>query len=172
MTYAQSDCRSGYDEPAMLATRIKKRPYSFVTWMAAMFLSCGAICSFGVGLRFYGVSKIIVLGNGQLFLWLGSYYPSPSEELSVYYPRQAPTSQLRRSFLSTLRLAFSIPRKEKDWNILPLGYPLVLLISTTSWLFWRCLSNPIGHCQSCGYNLQGNQSGKCPECGKPASSTF
>jgi uncharacterized membrane-anchored protein len=24
-----------------------------------------------------------------------------------------------------------------------------------------------GHCQNCGYNLTGNVSGVCPECGKP-----
>ena len=27
--------------------------------------------------------------------------------------------------------------------------------------------HPPGHCQQCGYNLTGNVSGKCPECGKP-----
>lgn len=26
---------------------------------------------------------------------------------------------------------------------------------------------PRGHCQSCGYNLTGNVSGYCPECGTP-----
>ncbi len=25
-----------------------------------------------------------------------------------------------------------------------------------------------GHCQQCGYNLTGNTSGVCPECGTPA----
>lgn len=25
---------------------------------------------------------------------------------------------------------------------------------------------PVGHCRSCGYNLTGNVSGVCPECGK------
>ena len=27
-----------------------------------------------------------------------------------------------------------------------------------------------GHCQSCGYDLQGNVSGVCPECGKETGS--
>ena len=27
---------------------------------------------------------------------------------------------------------------------------------------------PPGHCQTCGYSLTGNVSGRCPECGKPA----
>ena len=28
---------------------------------------------------------------------------------------------------------------------------------------------PPGHCQSCGYNLTGNVSGRCPECGEPVA---
>jgi len=27
---------------------------------------------------------------------------------------------------------------------------------------------PPGHCRTCGYNLRGNVSGVCPECGTPA----
>ncbi len=29
------------------------------------------------------------------------------------------------------------------------------------------LKKAMGYCQSCGYNLYGNVSGICPECGKP-----
>jgi len=46
------------------------------------------------------------------------------------------------------------------------------------WLLWivgpaimllaiRTRGIPPGHCQSCGYDLEGNTSGKCPECGTP-----
>jgi hypothetical protein len=28
---------------------------------------------------------------------------------------------------------------------------------------------PPGHCRRCGYNLHGNRSGRCPECGEPIS---
>lgn len=28
---------------------------------------------------------------------------------------------------------------------------------------------PLGHCASCGYNLTGNVSGRCPECGVPVT---
>ena len=30
---------------------------------------------------------------------------------------------------------------------------------------------PPGHCRRCGYNLYGNKSGRCPECGKSISET-
>ena len=37
------------------------------------------------------------------------------------------------------------------------------------WLhFWRRRHRP-GYCSACGYNLLGNTSGTCPECGKPVN---
>jgi hypothetical protein len=36
-----------------------------------------------------------------------------------------------------------------------------------TWLWWRDRPFPKGHCQTCGYNLTGNVSGICPECGTP-----
>ena len=42
------------------------------------------------------------------------------------------------------------------------GFPTALLIS-----FDRRRRIPPGHCQTCGYNLTGNLSGICPECGEP-----
>jgi hypothetical protein len=53
--------------------------------------------------------------------------------------------------------------------LLPLT-PLTFLLWTENlyrrfpWLIRRY---PEGHCQTCGYNLTGNTSGICPECGKP-----
>jgi hypothetical protein len=32
-------------------------------------------------------------------------------------------------------------------------------------------SNPPGFCRACGYNLTGNVSGRCPECGTPIKGT-
>ncbi len=44
---------------------------------------------------------------------------------------------------------------------------LFVVATPTTVLFWRDRRRPIppGHCQTCGYNLTGNVSGVCPECG-------
>jgi hypothetical protein len=55
-----------------------------------------------------------------------------------------------------------------DWEIvLPLWMPFLLAVVTTAFL-WRldARRSQLGHCR-CGYNLTGNVSGICPECGEP-----
>ncbi len=50
---------------------------------------------------------------------------------------------------------------------LPLWIPLVLIALPTSVLWWRDRRGVLpGYCQKCGYNLTGNISGRCPECGE------
>ncbi len=48
----------------------------------------------------------------------------------------------------------------------PLWLPLGLLGIPTALLWWLDGPPRPGHCQNCGYNLTGNTSGRCPECGE------
>ena len=49
---------------------------------------------------------------------------------------------------------------------LPLWMPLLLIAVPTTILFWRDRRRiPPGCCRVCGYDLTGNTSGVCPECG-------
>jgi len=67
-------------------------------------------------------------------------------------------------------LGLSLPRREKYASttrlVTPLWLPTALVAATTVFLIWRDRRRkPPGHCRSCGYNLTGNVSGICPECG-------
>ena len=54
--------------------------------------------------------------------------------------------------------------------ITPLWLPLAAIGLTTIVVWRRGLLRLPGTCQKCGYNLTGNVSGVCPECGMPTSS--
>lgn len=48
---------------------------------------------------------------------------------------------------------------------LPLWLPLVMIAIPTVLLWWRDRKRPHGYCP-CGYDLTGNVTGVCPECGQ------
>lgn len=55
---------------------------------------------------------------------------------------------------------------------MPLWIPFLLAAIPTAFLFWRDRRRiPSGHCLRCRYDLTGNTSGVCPECGTAISPT-
>ena len=56
----------------------------------------------------------------------------------------------------------------------PLWLPLAVFGVPTGVFWWHAWREdcriPPGHCQHCGYDLTGNVSGQCPECGTPVPS--
>ncbi|MCC6360534.1 MAG: hypothetical protein IT450_17485 [Phycisphaerales bacterium] len=52
------------------------------------------------------------------------------------------------------------------YNTFPLWIPITIVGIPTAWLWWRRRPrNGPGCCSKCGYDLTGNVSGRCPECG-------
>lgn len=55
------------------------------------------------------------------------------------------------------------------WNFtLPLWLIVIAFVALGAiMLVVACRRRPPGHCTQCGYDLTGNESGVCPECGRP-----
>ena len=56
---------------------------------------------------------------------------------------------------------------KRGWSAayVPLWLPFLVAGVPSLILWWRDLRVPPGHCPNCGYDLTGNVSGVCPECG-------
>lgn len=96
--------------------------------------------------------------------------PNPIIERRKY----GPTGQLRPAHYQ--RIGFFLPRPQiftkskSSPNLrfainIPYWLPLLITGIATSVLFYRDRPIPPGHCQTCRYNLTGNTSGVCSECG-------
>ena len=91
---------------------------------------------------------------------------------SVYQQLKELAPQMPRTEFAQLFLGFSLPGKN---GILPgmLHFPIWLLIVAvgipTGILWWRDRRPKTGFCKACEYDLTGNVSGVCPECGTAVS---
>ncbi len=82
-------------------------------------------------------------------------------EVSVVSPSRA-----RYGFIRPI--AERVPSLKFSYVSLPLWLPLLVFAIPTAILWHRDRRrSPPGHCQQCGYDLTGNESGVCPECGVP-----
>lgn len=70
-------------------------------------------------------------------------------------------------FGALLNVWFRLPTKGDDGTIyIPLGLPVATLAVVSTMLIWRTRRRiPEGNCRQCGYDLTGNVSGVCSECG-------
>jgi hypothetical protein len=143
---------------------------------ASVILLVAAVGSGWFALRAsYGCS--CSLADGSLYI---SYVPGGWFDAS-FDLRQSTTAHWRwalpaveSSTLNTVGPGGTpVPTTATIWYVtIPLWLPLLLMAAPTSvacfrdwWRRYRL--TPPGHCPNCGYNLTGNTSGRCPECGAP-----
>lgn len=76
---------------------------------------------------------------------------------------------LRASADVALQNPRPVPRAAPRSGVRPATYSLIFgaVAVPTALLWWRDRPFPSGHCRQCGYDLTGNVSGRCPECGTP-----
>ena len=85
---------------------------------------------------------------------------------SVYQPLNELAPQMPRTEFAHVFLGFSLPGKN-DTGMLyfPVWLFVVAVGFPTAILWWRDRRPKTGFCKACEYDLTGNVSGTCPECG-------
>lgn len=104
----------------------------------------------------YQMHLAVILRNG----WFIVRY---QRELSI----QPPGIEWKVTRNPVPRPAWGMPQKVAFDSYLPLWLPSVLAAIPTGllWFLGSSPSSPKPRCRSCGYDLTGNESGTCPECG-------
>ena len=85
---------------------------------------------------------------------------TPTQSWTIRWPQESPT-MFGPPPATVVGTVYA-----RIWTVvLPLWIPLAVVALPTGLLWWRTRPPKPGHCPHCGYNLTGNVSGVCPECG-------
>jgi hypothetical protein len=118
------------------------------------------------------VSTNYDFGLGWKYVFVG--WRSGLIAITLAEPRpQLPPTPLSLSWKPTSRAIRWRPSmlrgKQVTIVFIPLWIPTMIALAA-AWFFQRkARVPPPGHCKKCGYNLCGNLSGVCPECGTAKS---
>jgi len=129
------------------------------------------------------VSVLFAIGYGLSFWWAVAVTWNGKNGVAVCYGGVdliERTGQPRRTQLAVERLDYwlpywwcPMPEYYADGSrslFLPMWPVLVTMLIVTAVVLRRHLKRPRGNvCAQCGYDLRGNVSGRCPECGTPVA---
>ncbi len=105
-------------------------------------------------------------------LKVGLRMPRSWDSLGLCLPsvRRRPITATASSAWMDLFLGKMVLPMHETLIVMPGWLPVVAGLVPVTLFWWRDRRIPPGHCQRCGYDLTGNVSGRCPECGEPVSS--
>jgi len=141
--------------------RIRKRRIAFAAWALSLLALTFAVGTFWFPFGYLTPNRQVFVQNAKVAVL---DYPLGAE---IHYgwdflEWDAMPSTLSEAWSDFLGQS-DLPSKQL---LIPLGWPSMLAMLVTTLLFWHPLriAKP-GYCLRCGYNLSGNASGRCPECG-------
>ena len=152
-----------------------------VAWVVSQFYRCDfdrtvRTCRRPAVAAGHSVS-VRLLSGGLWFGWNTGAYSVPRKTtwtVERYYRWQGYTQMWLPSLErgTTLVLGWS-STPLSVWHVgLPLWIPFLVIAIPTAFLWWSDRRRiPLHSCKGCGYDLTGNMSGMCPECGQNLSGT-
>jgi hypothetical protein len=144
-------------------SRKRRRKIIFVAAVAATLLFAALLSISArrlIQIGPHGVA-VLVIGGGTMGVIVGDDSGRPAPVVQPYEPGLADWNNWAAGRLSW-------PHAPAAWALfVPLYVPLLATAAIA--LHYRRLTRPPrpGCCEDCGYDLTGNLSGRCPECGEP-----
>ncbi len=130
-----------------------------------------SVCVAIIGVYCLSWCAVIEAKNGMNICWIqkGAACIQPDDDLwdavwlSVHWRLRDSTSYPAQWWPKNAPVMWTSRLMDRYW--VPLWIPFVCVFLPTAILFWMDRPPPKGCCLPCGYNLTGNVSGVCPECG-------
>ena len=146
--------------------RRRSRLLRVAKWIGTVIcvLSTGAVWGNGINVEYVGNTNYVLVLQGAIH-WSGSVNPTANKGWTVEGAAASTgwSWSLRHGFLWPM--IFQPPGRAR-WLYIPLWLPFLIVMIPTAFLWLSDRRRPIpGHCR-CGYDLTGNVSGTCPECGR------
>jgi hypothetical protein len=148
------------------AMRRRSRTRRILKWVGSV--ACGLTAALWVGTKwrhFQYCHRYGTVGTVTNFVWVSNvdYTPYYGKGFGMIKKNNAPPrwwpSVDQGTYVGGTRTWWQV--RIPFWCVfLPVGIP-------TAFLWYRDRRPPKGHCRNCGYDLTGNVSGVCPECGQP-----
>lgn len=152
--------------------------YRSAVWLCIWLGSLLGILSLATLLLAGVIGSPVPLLNGALFVpacLVGGFFGLLSGLCLAPRLQQKPARGLARRLIQAVTpvviiAALSSPRRNPPvvlaWILIAVGVPVVWFVVYSLWLA-HSLDDAYGpgQCQQCGYDLTGNLSGVCPECG-------
>lgn len=156
--------------PVALSTKVGTfRPWM---WTAALLFSLFAwFASIVWTFEYTSESYTIGVADGR-----GIYYSIGRMDLPAYslgFRCSANSHGVKESFGFAFKTLPEVDIKGTIKQVIVPFWPLVTVLAVPtciSWVRWhRNLRRAVGLCSKCGYDLTGNESGVCSECGTPVN---
>lgn len=147
--------------------RTMKRSLSLM----GLAVSAGLVVAFVVSLRwdfgYWGHPVVnhkwapcsLVASRGAIVVFVAPCFP-PGASGTSFFGRES----VRGFWQGWPWLPWLEDRGSARFLVVPMWVPLVLIV-VPSLIAWRSTRRRPGHCRKCQYDLTGNVSGVCPECG-------